>query len=644
MSPYREPGEIKLEDTKLPSEFNGYAAVSAKEDQITLNPIFLNENPEWKDAREKVTSSPNDIACWDSLITITESLLNKYPTISEVVKSVIQKTFDELLTRFPLFFGYWKKYISIQYQLNGIEESINTLSKSLDAFPHSLDLWLDYMTILISNYNYDKEKIRSNFEIGLKFIGNQFLSHTFWDKYLEFEKNEKSSENLMKILLKVIKIPLHQYSRYYQEFLELRPSVTNEFLAEYENELIIPETLAADSISTHIHEYFNNIFLETQRYVAEIWEFESQIKQSYFNLAPVAQEDVENWDKYLDYHINKYSATPTILIKAQTISTFERALIPNALNPKFWSKYINWYNKNFSTEFDVINSIYKKAVNFYIPINFIDIRLNYGLFLEAHKQNPDTIHEIYLAVISYRQLDFKPIISYIKFLARLKGYKETSAFLDKITSQYLLPNVKQVSFDLHGKKLLKLLNEKLIGILITENIKINWYFIRNQMVAKKLLIQHSKHEVLDTSVPFWSLTYKYYKQSRDFKSLSKAIRFIQYHSKLPITIINSISQDYSDFLKANVPDQDFLFTQNNYSNILDIEWNLANPLESRIESEAQLIKKRRRELGHPGVLNDKPEITNSEVDKLVDFKIVKLMPTFKNVEKANLTVEYIQNE
>lgn len=533
--------------------------------------------------------------------------------------------------------------MSLVYQIYGIDESIKILTRSLDSFPQSLELWLDYMTILISNFNEDKEKIRFNFEKGLQFVGNQFLSHPLWDKYLEFEQNEQNLQNVVQILLKVIRIPLHQYSKYYQMFLTTKQSVNIDEIVVLEEELTVPEGVGEEEKTRLVDEYFNKVFLNTQTYVAEIWPFESQIKQTFFTLSPVSNEEFDNWSKYLTFQITKHSQSKSSVTKQQTISTFERSLIPTALYPKFWYRYLDWYLDNYPDEFDNINAIYIKAVNLFIPINFIDIRLNYALFLQAYKQDVNKVHDVYLSIISYVPSDLKPIVKYIRFLSSVNSnYKKTCEVLESVLSNYF--NRGKSELDFHVSRFHKLLNDKTISIVIVELIKINWYFIKNHLNVKKILNYYSKFEILNGSIPFWTMNYKYHKQYRDFKNLNKIIEFVKNGSSLPISTITMIILDYTEFLKTNHLEKSSLFDLTNYSKILYLETDIADPLEARLRADHQSFKRQRRQSGHPGVFIDKPEVTNSIIDLKVRRDKIAPLPTFKNVEKASLPIEYTPDE
>jgi len=77
-------------------------------------------------------------------------------------------------------------------------------------------------------------------------VGLDFLAHPFWDKYLEFEDRLEAQDRIFAILDRVVKIPMHQYARYFERFrqmahtrplMELVPAETlAQFRAEVESD------------------------------------------------------------------------------------------------------------------------------------------------------------------------------------------------------------------------------------------------------------------------------------------------------------------------------------------------------------------------------------------------------------------------
>jgi pre-mRNA-processing factor 39 len=62
---------------------------------------------------------------------------------------------------------------------------------------------------------------RRLFERGATFVGLDFLAHPFWDKYIEYEERQEAQDRIFAIHARIIRIPLHQYARYYERFRNL---------------------------------------------------------------------------------------------------------------------------------------------------------------------------------------------------------------------------------------------------------------------------------------------------------------------------------------------------------------------------------------------------------------------------------------
>jgi len=66
--------------------------------------------------------SPDDFESWEKAITAIEGYeggLNR--NSSDVAISIARDVYDRLLAKFPLFFGYWKKYADLEFSISGTE-------------------------------------------------------------------------------------------------------------------------------------------------------------------------------------------------------------------------------------------------------------------------------------------------------------------------------------------------------------------------------------------------------------------------------------------------------------------------------------------------------------------------------------------
>lgn len=83
-----------------------------------LKPEFA----EYEKANRAVVEDPDDFEAWEKLVRTTEQLeggltRNSSPQAIAATRGV----FDRFLARFPLLFGYWKKYADLEFSIAGTE-------------------------------------------------------------------------------------------------------------------------------------------------------------------------------------------------------------------------------------------------------------------------------------------------------------------------------------------------------------------------------------------------------------------------------------------------------------------------------------------------------------------------------------------
>jgi pre-mRNA-processing factor 39 len=75
---------------------------------------------EWEKTWGKVIQNPEDFSSWETLVKLAESVkggLSK--TSGDQDKSNLRTVYDHFLSKFPLCFGYWKKYADWELILSG---------------------------------------------------------------------------------------------------------------------------------------------------------------------------------------------------------------------------------------------------------------------------------------------------------------------------------------------------------------------------------------------------------------------------------------------------------------------------------------------------------------------------------------------
>lgn len=600
-----------------------------------LDQAFLKSNDAWVQSYKLVDWA--DIATIDKLIVTTESLVQKYNNPNEDVKRNIYQVFGELLDRYPLFYGYWKRFVAVKYQLDGLDASIATLEQSLDSFPTSLDLWIDLLNVRLTHNQNDHELVRSQFEKCESLVGFHFLSHDIWDKHIAFETKLKGWENLYKIYRKLIKLPLHQYARYYssfKEFLEYHPEFSNK-----------DPNFDIDAV-----------FVANQVIVNKLWTYESKIKQPFFNIPELPESELQNWDSYLAFLLTDSSFEPD-LIKC----TFERCLIPCLKYEHFWDAYITWMEK--TSPFEAVFPLFKRATEA-LPAQNKSFKVKYIQFLEKHLDPNDNLSvKYYMDALYAFQLkwpkDSSSIYKYLKLYKKrnfpwssddddkkiLEQHKGYAVFLDNIIKAYLSENTAQMETLGQSQQLMAMLNDTNLSILVVELIKIYWLVLKNIIQCRKYFTYFTKLDQLKSSVTFWLTYYKFEKSQRNVARLTKFVDQLGSEIPLPTQAINYIVQDFQSFYLMNA---DFAEYENSlstsrfgYDPIIHAELKINNPTwkPNPKLSKDWFKSDEYKSNGHPGLLVDKPQIKNTIIGSL-STKSSKgnkaaPLPAFRNLEKIH---------
>ncbi|KAJ3384768.1 hypothetical protein HDU84_002653 [Entophlyctis sp. JEL0112] len=330
----------------------------------------------------RLEKNPDDFAAWESLIKLAEAE-------SAVSPSNLRLVYDGFLAKFPLCFGYWKKYADSALRLEGTEKADEVFERGVTAIQNSIDLWNHYIQFKLDKSD-DVDAIRALFERAAQGVGHDFLAHTFWDKYIDFEENrQKSGAHLLAILERIIRIPLHQYARYFEKYSQV--SVTrpvNELLEQAEIDRLSSEIASADpmkgdieqELRQKIHALKSDIYLKTQEIVHKCWAFESEIKRPYFHIKPIDEAQLANWRKYLDF---QESVVDSGLADVSSLYVlFERCLVPCALYEEFWLRYARFLIAK--GDVDGAKHAYHRASQVFLAAGRTELRLEYAAFEEEH--------------------------------------------------------------------------------------------------------------------------------------------------------------------------------------------------------------------------------------------------------------------
>ena len=263
------------------------------------------------------------------------------------------------------------------------------------------------------------------FERAAEAVGLDFLGQAFWDKYIEFEDRVEAHDKTFGILKRLIHIPQHQYSRYFERFRRLaadQPLETltdadtlaktrAEVIASYTDGRQRSELEIERDIRNHIDATYLEINAKTQAETMKRWTYEQNIKRPYFHVTELDEDQLDNWRKYLDFEEDEGDA-------ARIVFLYERCLVSCAYYDEFWLRYVRYMYSNGNQE--DVRIIFVKASCIYAPIARPEIRLNWALF-EEQLDNNGTARKIYEAILMEMPDDINTVVQKANFERRHGG-------------------------------------------------------------------------------------------------------------------------------------------------------------------------------------------------------------------------------
>lgn len=374
------------------------------------------------------------------------------------------------------------------------------------------------------------------FERGAESCGQDFLAHPFWDKYIEFEERLDDSAQIFHILDRVIKLPLHQYSRYFERYSSMSkqqpieslasPEVISQLRNEVEQTTANPADVERE-LRARVDAINWETFNRTQAEVTKRWTFEQGIKRPYYHVTDLDEEQQANWEKYLDSEEAEGDY-------ARTKFLYERCLVTAANYEHLWFRYIRWLSAQKGKDEEIRNA-YQRASFIFIPIAQPSIRLHWAKFEES-KDRADVAIDIHEAILSHVPSDLPTIISMVNVHRRQYGVDAAVEVLKKYT--------ESAECTVQTR-----------GALVAEWARILWRSKADVEGARKLFAT-TQNQFLDCQ-PFWSnwLSFEIEQSASEkdeearherIKSVHEAIR---QKSTLPTPLVKELSGQYSLYLE-----------------------------------------------------------------------------------------------
>jgi pre-mRNA-processing factor 39 len=73
--------------------------------------------------------------------------------------TTVRNCYDRFLAKFPLLFGYWKKYADLEFSITGTEAAEMVYERGIASISPSVDLWTNYCSFKAET-SHDAEIIR----------------------------------------------------------------------------------------------------------------------------------------------------------------------------------------------------------------------------------------------------------------------------------------------------------------------------------------------------------------------------------------------------------------------------------------------------------------------------------------------------
>ncbi|KAK3067857.1 hypothetical protein LTR53_015002 [Teratosphaeriaceae sp. CCFEE 6253] len=337
----------------------------------------------------QVLADPEEFEHWNKLVLAAEQQeggLNRNSSPQAIAST--RDVYDRFLARFPLFFGYWKKYADLEFAIAGTEAADMVYERGVASIGISVDLWANYCNFKTET-NHDLDMIRELFERGAESVGLDFLAHPFWDKYIEFEERLNADDKVFSVLGRITRIPMHQYARYFERYrtlsakrpvAELAPAeVVDGFRAELERQPTMKVKNAADAereLRARIDSYHMDLFNQTQAETTKRWTYEQEVKRPYYHVTELDDTQLANWRNYLDFEESEGDY-------ARIKFLYERCLVTAANYDEFWLRYARWMLSQDGNKSEEVRNIYQRASGIFVPIARPSIRLWYAKSEEA---------------------------------------------------------------------------------------------------------------------------------------------------------------------------------------------------------------------------------------------------------------------
>ncbi|KAG8494558.1 hypothetical protein CXB51_012217 [Gossypium anomalum] len=163
--------------------------------------------------KEIIAEGELDFDGWTKLISEVENFFH------DEIENICL-VYDSFLSEFPLCYGYWRRYADHMMRLCTIDKAVDVFERAVQSGTYSIDVWVDYCGFSVSVFEDDND-IRRLFKRAMSYVGKDYLCHTLWDKYVEFEFSREQWSSLANVYIQTLRFPSKKLHHYYERPVEL---------------------------------------------------------------------------------------------------------------------------------------------------------------------------------------------------------------------------------------------------------------------------------------------------------------------------------------------------------------------------------------------------------------------------------------
>jgi len=368
-------------------------------------------------------------------------------------------------------------------------------------------------------------------------VGLDFHSHPFWDKYIEFEERVQEPANATRLYSRVFRLPIHQFSRYYEKLTVLlgtRPveelvepevleTLKGQMQLENQGQLEKPPLELERQMRQHIAQHHYEQYGRTQADVSSRWNFEQAINRAYFHVTELEDSELDNWRKYLDFEEQQGDFQRTCFL-------YERCLVSCALYDEFWLRYARWMFAQGKDKEENTRIIYTRASCVFVPISAPTVRLNWAR-LEEKLGRTSVARDIYESILEQSPGHEETLLGLANIERRQEGNDAAVRLLEEHIAQS---------------------NNHIGGILVAEQVRILWQ-CKGAVDEARQVFKDKFAKFLD-SREFWLkyLDFEVAQPSPDHEEAHTRVKeiyeLLRTQGHFSSTVSKELSQYYMNFL------------------------------------------------------------------------------------------------